>query len=94
VNRRRGARIVFGIGFMVLLLDGAAAIWLGQVSGRVLLVVVGLMLIAAAVGLSVAYRKWMAALDEVHAARADLKAEVGRLRAAAAAARGDRPSPN
>ncbi len=94
MTKRRTARIVFGIGFVVLLADGAAAIWLGQVSGRTALVVVGVMLVAAAGGLIVAYRRWMTALDAVDEARRDLQAEVARLRHAASAARGGRPNPN
>ncbi len=94
MTKRRTPRIVFGVGFVVLLADGAAAIWLGQVSGRTALVVVGVMLVAAAGGLVVAYRRWMAALDAVHEARREFQAEVARLRDAASAARGGRPHLN
>jgi len=83
--------VVFGIGFVVLLVDGAAAIWLGQLSGRGLLVSVGVALLLAAAGLVAAYRRWMEALDAVDQARRELKAEVGRLRDAAGAARTSRP---
>lgn len=93
---QRGARVIFAIGFVVLLADGAAAIWLGQVSGRGLLVAVGIGLVVAALALIAVYRRWMAALDAVREARTELKVEVGRLRAAAAAAaaRGGRSSLN
>jgi hypothetical protein len=80
VTRRRTARILFVVGFVVLLIDGAAAIWLGQLSARRVLVGVGLLLVAAAAGLVFAYRKWMVALDAVDEARRDLHAEIERLR--------------
>jgi hypothetical protein len=78
---------VFGVGFVVLLIDGAGAIFLGQVSGRSLLVWVGLLLILAAGGLVVAYRRWMIALDAVDEARRDLVGEIARLRGAVQDAR-------
>jgi len=85
--RRRTGRIVFIVGFAILLLDGAAAIWLGQIAGRPVLEAVGVVLLAAAAGMVVAYRRWMIALDAVDAARRELKEEVGRLRQAADEAR-------
>lgn len=91
MSKRRTGRIVFTIGFVVLLLDGAAAVWLGQISGRRLLVYVGLALIAAAAGLVLAYRRWQDALAEVDEARNDLRLEIGKLRAAADRARGRKP---
>ncbi len=81
---------MFIVGFVVLLIDGAAAVWLGQLTGRRLLIFVGLGLLAAALGLVVAWRRWQEALDAVDAARADLKQEIARLRAAAAEARSGR----
>jgi hypothetical protein len=87
VTKRRTAKLVFVVGFAVLLLDGAAAIWLGQLSGRPALIVVGLLLVGAAAALVVAWRKWMDALDAVDDARRDLRAEIGRLREAAEDAR-------
>lgn len=81
--KRRTGRIVFRAGFGVLLADGALAIWLGQVSGSLGMVVVGLVLLAAAAGLHVAYRHWQRVLEEVDAARAELRREIGALRAAA-----------
>ena len=90
MTKRRTGRISFVVGFAVLLLDGAAAIWLGQLSGRGILVGVGLLLVAAAAGLVFAYRKWMVALDAVDAARRDLHEEIGRLRSAAEDARSGR----
>ncbi len=94
MSRRRTARIIFGIGFVVLLLDGAAAIWLGQVSARPALIVVGVLMLVAAAALAAWYRRWMVALDAVDAARRDVQAEVARLRDAVSAARGGRPNPN
>ena len=83
----RTAGAVFGVGFAVLLLDGAGAIFLGQVSGRGALVGVGLLLVAAAVALVFAYRSWMAALEAVDVARRELQQEIGRLRGAVRDAR-------
>ena len=90
MNRRRRGRALFAIGFIVLLADGAAAIWLGQISRRPLLIIVGLGLIAAAAGVILAWRRWLEALAAVDAARAELKVEIGRLREAAEEARGRR----
>jgi UPF0716 family protein affecting phage T7 exclusion len=88
--RGRG-RTVFLVAFAVLLADGAAAIWLGQVSGRGVLVGVGLVLVAAALGLALVHRRWQAALDDVDAAQRAMRREVEALRRAAADARGSRP---
>jgi hypothetical protein len=90
--RDRG-RIAFVVAFVVLLVDGAASIWLGQVSGRGGLVGFGLLLVAAAAALSLVYRRWKAALDEVDAARRALRVEVEALRQAVHHARagGGRP---
>lgn len=87
MTRRRTARVVFGVGFVVLLIDGAGCIFLGQLLGRTVVVVVGLLLLAAAAGLVVAYRRWMIALDAVEEARRDLMGEIVRLRGAARDAR-------
>ena len=92
MTNRRVARGVFGLGFVLLLLDGAAAIWLGQLSGRGILVGVGLSLVLAAAGLVFAYRRWMAAMDAVDAVRRDLHQEIARLRDAAQDARAGRKS--
>jgi hypothetical protein len=83
----RSGRFVFGVGFVILLVDGAAAIWLGQITGRGALVVVGLVLVLAAVALTVIYRRWHGALLEIEAARRDLHAEIGALKSALADAR-------
>jgi UPF0716 family protein affecting phage T7 exclusion len=91
MNPRSRGRTVFLVAFVVLLLDGAAAVWLGQVSGRGVLVGVGVVLVAAALGLALLYRRWVAALDAVDAARRDLHREVDALRRAAADARAARP---
>jgi hypothetical protein len=80
--RRRPGRILYGIAFVVLLIDGGAAIWLGQVSGRVSLVVLGACLVLGSLGLGVVYRRWQAALDEVDRARRALREEVEKLRRA------------
>ena len=90
MTNRRTARVVFGVGFVVLLIDGAGAIFLGQLAGRSILVWVGLLLIAAAGGLVAAWRRWMLALDAVEEARADLVREIARLRGAVHDARADK----
>ena len=87
--RGRG-RAVFLIAFAVLLLDGAAAIWLGQVSGRGVLIGVGVVLVAAALGLALVHRRWRAALDDVEAAQREMHREIDALRHAAADARAGR----
>ena len=85
--RRESGRLVFIVGFVVLLADGAALIWLGQLSGNATMIGVGVALTLAAALLVVAYRHWVLALGDVEALRRDLRGEVDRLRAAAAAAR-------
>lgn len=92
MTKRRTARVVFGVGFIVLLIDGAGAIFLGQLLGRSIVVVVGLLLLAAAGGMAIAYRHWMIALDAVDAARRELVGELVRLRGAARDARAGRKS--
>ena len=90
MTKRRTARVVFGVGFVVLMLDGAGCIFLGQLLGKGVLVWVGLLLLAAAGALVVAYRRWMLALDAVDEARRDLMREIVRLRGAARDARAGR----
>ncbi len=91
MNVRRRGRLVFLVAFVVLLLDGAAAVWLGQVSGRGLLVGVGIVLLAAATGLALLHRSWQTALDRVDEAQAAMHRELDALRRAASDARGGRP---
>jgi len=79
---RRPGRILYGIAFVALLIDGVAAIWLGQVGGRTSLVVVGACLVLGALALGVVYRRWQAALEEVDRARRALREEVEKLRRA------------
>ncbi len=90
MNARGRGRTVFVVGFVVLLLDGAAAIWLGQVSDRGVLVGLGVVLVAAAAGLALVYRRWLAALDAVDRAQREAHREVEALRRAASSARGPR----
>jgi len=91
MSARRRGRAVFVVGFVVLLLDGAAAIWLGQVSARGVLVGVGVVLVAAALGLALLYRRWLAALDAVDAAQLEAHRGIDALRRAASDARRARP---
>jgi hypothetical protein len=81
---------VFAVAFLVLLLDGAAAVFLGQLSGRRVFIVVGLLIIAAAALVAFLYRRWQTALDDIDVARRDLKAEIGLLRSALDRARSSR----
>lgn len=84
---RRAFTIVFGIAFVVLLLDGLAAAWLGQLTGRPALQVAGFVLMGAALAVGLLYQRWRRALDEIAAARRDLQAEIGALRRAVEDAR-------
>ena len=79
--RRRG-RVLYGIASVALLVDGVAAVWLGQVGGRAALVVLGALLLLGTLGLGVLYRRWQGALDDVDRARRALRAEVEALRRA------------
>jgi len=81
-RRRRPGRVLYGVAFVVLLADGVAAIWLGQVGGRVALVVLGACLVLGSLALAALYRRWQAALDEVDLARRALREEVEALRRA------------
>ncbi|HVO35530.1 MAG TPA: hypothetical protein VMT21_08200 [Gemmatimonadales bacterium] len=80
MSRRRPGRFLYAIAFVVLLGDGVAAIWLGQVGGRVALVVLGACLVLGSLGLGALYRRWQTALDEVDLARRALRDEVEALR--------------
>jgi hypothetical protein len=84
-SRKWTAAFVFA--FAVLLLDGIAAVWLGQVTGRRALLAAGLVLMAAALGVGVMYQRWRRALEEIDAARRELKQEIGALRRAVEDAR-------
>jgi len=76
------------VAFWVLLIDGALAIWLGQISGRNGLIIAGIVLLAAAAAVPIGYRRWQQRLADLEAARAELKMEIGLLKAAADQARG------
>ena len=79
--------VAFAIAFTVLLLDGVAAAWLGQVTGRRALLVVGLVLMAASLAVGLLYQRWRRALEEIESARRDLMQEIGALRRAVEEAR-------
>jgi len=80
MKRRHRGRFLFGVAFVVLLADGVAAIWLGQIGARWPLVVLGAVLVVAAFGVAVFYRRWQVALSEVDAARRAVRAEVEALK--------------
>ena len=79
---RRPGKILYGVAFVVLLIDGVAAIWLGQVGGRVALELLGGCLVLGALGLGVLYRRWQVAIEEVDRARRALRQEVEALKRA------------
>lgn len=80
MKSRRVGRIVCVTGCVVLLIDGAAAIWLGQLTDRLLLIVVGLVLLAGALFLGLMYGRWMDALEDVDAAMRDRRLAADALR--------------
>lgn len=90
MNRRRLVRGFMVVGFVAFLFDGAAAIWLGQVSDRGWLIVVGVLLLAVAAGVVVAYFSWLRLLDEVNAQRRELREDLEQLRSDVSHARSRR----
>lgn len=80
MTRRSLVRACMIVGFLAFLLDGAAAIWLGQVSGRRVLIVVGILLLAVAAGVIAAYYRWVRLLDEVNAGRRELREDIEKMR--------------
>ena len=93
MRRRWVIGLVFAAGFMLLLVDGAALVWLGQLLGRPMLIVVGVVFLGAAAGVVVAYRRWVQLLDEVEAERRGVKDAIRGLRDALSEARQDRWKP-
>lgn len=90
MKRRWLIGLVFAAGFLLLLLDGAALVWLGQLLGRPLLVILGVVLILASAGVVIAWRRWTQLLDDVEAERRGVKDAIRDLRDALAEARQDR----
>lgn len=86
-------RLLFGAAFLLLLLDGGAAIWLWQLSGARWLLLVGIALVAAALGVLVAFRRWQDAVAALEATRRELRAEVEALRRAVGDAESGPPRP-
>ncbi len=80
MNRRRLVRACMLVGFFAFLIDGAGAIWLGQVSGRRVLVLVGVMLLVVAAGVVAAYYRWLRLLEEVDRGRKELREDLERMR--------------
>lgn len=94
MKRKRLYGLTFGVAFVLLLVDGVAAVWLGQITGRRSLLVVGLLLIAASLAVALMYGRWRRALEEIEAARRDLVEEIGALRRAVEDARAGGPRNN
>ena len=90
MTRRGLVRVVFVIAFAVLLLDGAAAIWLGQLWGRPLVEVCGVLLLAAAAGVVLWHRRWMRDLDAIETAKRELRSSIDALRSVVADAQAHR----
>lgn len=89
--KRRGlVRLAFGVAFVVFLVDGGALIWLGQLTGRNLLVGIGVVLLLVTACIVPAYRRWLRVLDEIEQDRRDVKEAVEALRDAAQQSRTDR----
>lgn len=78
----KAGRIAFAVAFVVLLLDGVAAAWLGQITGHRMLLVAGIVLMGAAASVALLYQRWLSALAEVETARRDLLLELGALKRA------------
>lgn len=89
MKRGRAFGAMFAVAFVLLLLDGVAAVWLAQVTGRRALLVTGLLLIAASLAVGLLYQRWRRAIEEIEAARRELQQEIGALRRAVEDARGD-----
>ncbi len=88
MTRRRPGRVIALIAFVLLLVDGAAAIWLGQIGRRPALLVAGVFFVLLSLGVGLLYRRWQARLDDLDRARRALKDEVEALRRAVQEARG------
>ena len=87
MTRRGVVRLIFGIAFVVLLLDGAAAIWRGPLWGRRLVVAAGVMLLVCAAGVVLWYRRWMRDMDAIETAKRELRHSIDELRSVVAGAR-------
>lgn len=90
MKNRRSVRLVFGIGFVVALLDGAALVWLGQLLGRGIFVGAGVVLLLASAGVVIVYRRWMKVLDDIEVDRREARSAFEALRDAVGQARTDR----
>lgn len=91
MTRVSRGRLAFLAAFAVLLVDGAAAVWLGQLAGSGLMLWAGLGLLASALALALAFPRWQRALDEVDAARRAVRGEADALRRAVRDARAGGP---
>lgn len=90
----KAGRVAFAVAFVVLLLDGVAATWLGQITAHRALLVAGVVLIGTAASVALLYHRWLTALAEVEAARRDLMQELGALRRAVEDSRAGGPQHN
>ena len=90
MRRRWVIGLVFAAGFLLLLVDGAALVWLGQLLGRPILIIVGVVLLLASAGIVIAWRRWIQLLEDVEAERRGVKDAIKGLRDALSEARQDR----
>ena len=90
MTRRGVVRVVFAIAFAVLLLDGAAAIWLGQLWGRRPVVIAGVLLLVASIAVVFWHRRWMRDLDAIEVAKRELRSSIDALRSVVADAQARR----
>lgn len=80
MTRKKFMNGVFVVGFVVLLADGAAAIWLGQLWGRTPVVLAGLLLLAAAIGTAFWHRRWRSDLASIEQAQRERRDSIDELR--------------
>ncbi len=80
MRRARLMSAVFVIAFVLLLLDGAALIWLGQLWGRLLVVVAGVLFLVASVAVAFWHRTWMKDLEAIEIAKRERRQSIDDLR--------------
>jgi len=90
MKRRWVIGLVFAAGFLLLLLDGAALVWLGQLLGRPVLIVVGVVLLLASAGVVIAWRRWVDLLAALESERRAVKEAIAGLRDALSSSKDER----